>query len=205
MPFRSWFVRWDRDHRPPPHTATYDGRGQPQPIVIKLALPPAAAVLTDSERSINKRSRAIFGSPWARPCTPTIGPERAAWDFIAHEGGSLALTVVNPVAVFGQAAANAMEAGFDGVELHCASGYLPMQFLSTGANTRTDRYGGSLENRLRFPLAVVDAVIAVWGADRVGIRISPVTTAPGDTPHRVRQLVTREHQLPPSRAAPPPR
>jgi N-ethylmaleimide reductase len=67
----------------------------------------------------------------------------------------------------------AFEAGFDGVECHLASGYLPAQFLSTGTNHRTDEYGGSLENRLRFAVEVIDAMAAVDGADRVGFRIAP--------------------------------
>ena len=72
---------------------------------------------------------------------------------------------------------NARAAGFDGVEIHSANGYLLDQFLRDGANTRTDEYGGSIENRLRLPLAVVDAVVAAWDADNVGIRISPTTNA----------------------------
>jgi N-ethylmaleimide reductase len=67
----------------------------------------------------------------------------------------------------------AFDAGFDGVELHCTSGYLPAQFLSTGTNQRSDEYGGSLENRLRFVMDVLQAMISVDGADRVGIRICP--------------------------------
>ncbi len=74
---------------------------------------------------------------------------------------------------FRQAAKNAMAAGCDGVELHCTSGYLPAQFLSTGTNRRTDKYGGSLENRLRFALEVLQAMISEVGAGRVGIRICP--------------------------------
>lgn len=74
-------------------------------------------------------------------------------------------------------AANAMRAGFDGVELHGANGYLIDQFLRDGANHRTDAYGGSIENRCRFALEVVDAVVAEIGAGRVGIRLSPVTPA----------------------------
>jgi N-ethylmaleimide reductase len=81
-----------------------------------------------------------------------------------------------------RAAENAKQAGFDGVEVHAANNYLLEQFIRDSTNRRTDQYGGTLENRLRFPLAVVEAVVDVWGADRVGIRISPVTTAPGDTP-----------------------
>jgi N-ethylmaleimide reductase len=65
-------------------------------------------------------------------------------------------------------------AGFDGVEIHAANGYLIDQFLRDGANRRTDRYGGAIENRLRFPLEVVDAVTEVFGADRVGVRVSPL-------------------------------
>ena len=72
-----------------------------------------------------------------------------------------------------QATENAFAAGFDGVELHCTSGYLPAQFLSTGCNRRTDRYGGSVENRVRFPLEVLRAMASVGGAQRVGIRICP--------------------------------
>ena len=74
---------------------------------------------------------------------------------------------------FRQAAKNAIAAGCDGVELHCTSGYLPAQFLSTGTNRRTDKYGGSLENRLRFALEVLQAMISEVGAGRVGIRICP--------------------------------
>jgi N-ethylmaleimide reductase len=76
-------------------------------------------------------------------------------------------------AEFGQATRNAIEAGFDGVELHAASGYLPMQFLSTGTNTRTDRYGGSAENRARAVVEMLAAMSEAAGADRVGIRICP--------------------------------
>ena len=68
---------------------------------------------------------------------------------------------------------NAFAAGFDGVELHCTSGYLPAQFLSTGTNRREDDYGGSVANRVRFPLEVLRAMGSVDGADRVGFRICP--------------------------------
>jgi len=80
------------------------------------------------------------------------------------------------------AARCAKDAGFDGVEIHSANNYLLEQFIRDSTNQRTDRYGGSLENRLRFPLAVVAVVTEVWGGDRVGIRISPGTTMPGGTP-----------------------
>lgn len=77
------------------------------------------------------------------------------------------------VADFRQAAENAKLAGFDGVEIHGANGYLIDQFLRDGTNTRTDAYGGSVENRIRFMKEVVEAVIPVFGADRVGVRLSP--------------------------------
>ncbi|MGF1514738.1 MAG: alkene reductase, partial [Elainellaceae cyanobacterium] len=77
---------------------------------------------------------------------------------------------------FRLSAENAKAAGFDGVELHGAFGYLIDQFLQDGSNHRTDSYGGSVENRARFLLEVVDAVVAVWGADRVGIKLSPSNT-----------------------------
>ena len=70
-------------------------------------------------------------------------------------------------------AQNAKEAGFDGVELHAANGYLPSQFLMDGINRRTDEYGGSVENRCRFALRAIDELIDVFGADRVGIKLSP--------------------------------
>jgi N-ethylmaleimide reductase len=74
---------------------------------------------------------------------------------------------------FAAAARNAVAAGFDGVEVHGANGYLLHQFLSTNANLREDRWGGSVEGRIRLTLAVVDAVAAAIGPDRVGLRISP--------------------------------
>ena len=74
---------------------------------------------------------------------------------------------------YAQAARNAKEAGFDGVEIHGANGYLLEQFLQTRTNRRTDDYGGSIGNRARFLLEACDAAVAVFGADRVGLRLSP--------------------------------
>jgi len=74
------------------------------------------------------------------------------------------------------AAENALAAGFDGVEIHAANGYLIDQFLRDGSNQRTDEYGGSLENRTRFLLQITEAVVSVWGADRVGVRLAPSGT-----------------------------
>ena len=76
-------------------------------------------------------------------------------------------------ATFVQEARNAMAAGFDGVEIHGANGYLFEQFINGGLNQRTDRYGGSIENRLRFTLETVDAVAGAIGADRTGILLAP--------------------------------
>lgn len=74
---------------------------------------------------------------------------------------------------FRKGAQNAKAAGFDGVEIHGANGYLLDQFLRDGSNRRTDKYGGCLENRLRLPLEVTEAVTEIWGFDKVGYRISP--------------------------------
>jgi len=74
---------------------------------------------------------------------------------------------------FRRGAENAKAAGFDGVELHGANGYLLDQFLRDGSNRRTDAYGGTVENRARLPLEITEAVVDVWRADRVGYRISP--------------------------------
>lgn len=75
-----------------------------------------------------------------------------------------------------QGARNALAAGFDGVEIHSANGYLLDQFLNSSTNRRTDDYGGSVENRARLLVEVVDAVCGVWGPDRVGVRLSPEGT-----------------------------
>jgi N-ethylmaleimide reductase len=80
------------------------------------------------------------------------------------------------IAGFKKAAENAKAAGFDGVEIHGANGYLLDEFLRDGANKRTGPYGGPLENRARLLLEVADAAISVWGADRVGVRISPLNS-----------------------------
>ncbi len=86
------------------------------------------------------------------------------------------------VADYRHAAACAKDAGFDGVEVHSANNYLLEQFIRDSTNRREDRYGGSVANRLRFPLEAVQAVVDVWGARRVGIRISPGTNQPGGAP-----------------------
>lgn len=81
--------------------------------------------------------------------------------------------IAGVVGDYRRATRRALEAGFDGVELHAASGYLPEQFLSSGTNRRTDVYGGSVDNRVRFVLEILDAMADEAGAGRVGIKIAP--------------------------------
>ena len=83
------------------------------------------------------------------------------------------------VADFAAAARNAVEAGFEGVEVHAANGYLLHQFLGQGTNRRTDAYGGPVAHRIRFVVEVVEAVVAAIGADRVGVRLAPGLTVNG--------------------------
>jgi N-ethylmaleimide reductase len=83
------------------------------------------------------------------------------------------------VDAFRQAAGNALKAGFDGVEIHGANGYLLEQFLQSHTNLRTDRYGGSIENRARLLMEITQVAIEVWGANRVGVRLSPYGVANG--------------------------
>jgi N-ethylmaleimide reductase len=102
--------------------------------------------------------------------TPTYqGP----MPFVAPRGLALE-EIPTIVEQFRVAADNALLAGFDGVEIHGANGYLLDQFLRDGSNQRTDAYGGSVANRIRLLLQVTEAVADVWGADRVGVRISPL-------------------------------
>lgn len=75
-----------------------------------------------------------------------------------------------------QAAGRAKKAGFDGIEVHAGNGFLLDQFLRDGTNHRTDRYGGSVENRTRLLIEVVEALIPIWGADRIGVKMSPLST-----------------------------
>ncbi|OWT63665.1 alkene reductase [Candidimonas nitroreducens] len=86
------------------------------------------------------------------------------------------------VSDYAHAAKMAKAAGFDGVEVHSANSYLLDQFIRDSTNRRTDAYGGSIENRTRLTLEVVEAVVGVWGHDRVGIRLSPTTPDAGNTP-----------------------
>jgi 2,4-dienoyl-CoA reductase-like NADH-dependent reductase (Old Yellow Enzyme family) len=97
-----------------------------------------------------------------RPPTPFVTPRAL-----------VAAEIPDVIAAFRRGAENAQLAGFDGVELHGANGYLLDQFLQDSTNLRTDGYGGSLENRARLMLEVTDAVISVWGAGRVGVHLAP--------------------------------
>jgi len=105
-----------------------------------------------------------------------------------------ALTLPEITGIVGQfrkGAKNAKRAGFDGVEIHGANGYLLDQFLRDGSNHRTDRYGGSLENRLRFPIRVAEAVTKEWDPQRVGYRISPHFLLHGMTNSNPRETFSR--------------
>lgn len=94
------------------------------------------------------------------------------------------------VELFVQAAKNAVEAGFDGVQIHGANGYLIDSFLKSSSNTRTDEYGGSIPNRARFLLEVVDGVCAAIGADRTALRLSPVNTFNDESDENPEALTT---------------
>jgi N-ethylmaleimide reductase len=115
------------------------------------------------------------------------GPEAGVGEMVQHSAPR-ALNVeeiAGIVADFAQAARNALDAGFDGVELHGANGYLINQFIDSQANNRSDEYGGSLANRLRFLREVAQAVFDVVGPGRLGVRLAPLTTLQGavdDTP-----------------------
>jgi N-ethylmaleimide reductase len=144
--------------------------------------------------AVHKAGGRIFLQLWhvGRISNRTLQPNNqlpVAPSAIAPEGQSMAIDysmvdyeapraletheIAGIVEDYRQAAENAKEAGFDGVEIHGANGYLIDQFLRDGTNKRTDRYGGSVENRARFLVEVTEAVVGVWGAERVGMRLSP--------------------------------
>ncbi len=115
----------------------------------------------------------------AQPVAPSaVKADGMAWTDTGQqalvEPRALTSAEIPPIiAEYAEATRRAMEAGFDGVELHAASGYLPEQFLSSKTNLRTDAYGGSLANRTRFVIETLKAMVAVAGAGRVGMKISP--------------------------------
>lgn len=119
------------------------------------------------------------------PVAPSAIKPEGATTFIDERSGMVAVLkprallreeIPTVVEQFRKGAENAKRAGFDGVEIHGANGYLLDQFIRSKSNRRDDEYGGSIDNRLRFPLMVVDAVADVWGRDRTGIRVSPTGT-----------------------------
>jgi N-ethylmaleimide reductase len=149
--------------------------------------------------AVHARGGRIFLQIWhtGRVSHPSLQPDGAlpvAPSAVAPPGNATTWTGQQPlvtpralelqeipgiVAQFGHGARNARHAGFDGVEVHGANGYLIDQFLRDAANQRTDAYGGSVLNRARFLFEVLDAIIGVWGSDRVSLRLSPVTEVYG--------------------------
>ena len=144
-------------------------------------------------QAVRDRDGRIFLQLWhvgrvSHPCFQPNGGLPVAPSAIAPEGEASTFTgtqlyvvpraletaeISGIVADYRQAAQNALAAGFDGVEVHGANGYLLDQFLHDGSNQRTDEYGGSIANRTRFLLEAIAAVVDVWGSDRVGVRLSP--------------------------------
>lgn len=124
------------------------------------------------------------------PSARVLGPSALVWEGQMHVDGQGQLPIPTPEAMneddieraieqFAHAAELAVEAGFDGVELHAANGYLIEQFLNSGANQRSDAFGGSVANRIRFAVEVAKRAAARIGAQRVGMRISPYGNANG--------------------------
>lgn len=115
----------------------------------------------------------------AAPVAPSIVPfegqalTKDGWVPISPHRALALDEIADLVASFRRAAERAKAAGLDGVELHNANGYLADTFLQDGTNRRTDRYGGSIENRMHFSTELVEALVAVWGPGRVGVRVSP--------------------------------
>ncbi|WP_373540330.1 alkene reductase [Chamaesiphon sp.] len=147
-------------------------------------------------QAVHEQGGRIFLQLWhvgrvSHPCFQPNGDRPVAPSAIAPEGEVATFTGSQPyvvpraletaeipkiVADYRQAAENALAAGFDGVEVHGANGYLLDQFLHDGSNHRTDEYGGSIANRAKFLLDTIAAVVDVWGSDRVGVRLSPSGT-----------------------------
>jgi N-ethylmaleimide reductase len=127
----------------------------------------------------NKDPGAETVAPSAIPCPALIpGPDGVPRE-TAPPRALETSEIADVIGDYVTAARNARAAGFDGVELHCASGYLPMQFLSSNSNQRTDQYGGSVENRVRFVVETLQAMAAAIGPGRVGFRICPGITLNG--------------------------
>ena len=120
-------------------------------------------------------------APSAVPISPDLKTQTADGKVVHYETPRALETgeITGVVNSFRQGARNALQAGFDGVEVHGANGYLIEQFLQSHTNLRGDQYGGSIENRTRFLIEVTKAVVEVWGAERVGVRLSPYGVANG--------------------------
>ena len=134
---------------------------------------------------VGRISRPELQPDGALPVAPSAIQPRGAQTFIDADSGMV--DVLEPRALetgeipgiveqYRHAAENAQRAGFDGVQVHAANGYLLDQFLRSDSNRRTDEFGGSLENRMRLPLMVIEAVAQVWGGSRTGVRVSPTGT-----------------------------
>jgi N-ethylmaleimide reductase len=121
----------------------------------------------------NKSADAETVAPSAIPCPdPIPGPDGVPQPTDMPRALDTA-EIAGVMEEYAQAARNARRAGIDGVELHCSSGYLPNQFLASNSNQRTDRYGGSVTNRIRFVVETLEALAGAIGAGRVGFRIGP--------------------------------
>ena len=148
--------------------------------VSHTALQPGGAAPVSSSALLAEGVK-VFVDPQGR------GPQGGVGAMVQHSMPRAldAAEIPGIVHEYAQAARRALAAGFDGIELHGANGYLINQFIDSQANTRTDGYGGSLQNRLRFLREVTEAVAAEIGAERVGVRLAPLTTLQGavdDTP-----------------------
>ncbi|GAB4853728.1 12-oxophytodienoate reductase 3 [Ancistrocladus abbreviatus] len=131
---------------------------------------------------VGRASHPVYQPGWAAPISSTNKPISKRWSVLMPDASHaeypapralLSSEIQEVVEHYRQAACNAIRAGFDGVEIHGAHGYLIDQFLKDGINDRTDEYGGSLANRCKFLMEVVYAVVSSIGAERVAVRISP--------------------------------
>lgn len=135
---------------------------------------------------VGRVSHSSFQPGGALPVAPSAVPISGNFSAMTADGKQVPYEtpraletseIAGIVDAFRDGARNALEAGFDGVEIHGANGYLLEQFLQSRINQRTDAFGGSIENRARLLLEVTDAVVGVWGADRVAVRLSPYGVA----------------------------
>jgi N-ethylmaleimide reductase len=170
------------------------GMGNPQtPGIYSKEQVEGWRLVTDA---VHERGGRIFLQLWhvGRISHPSLQPDGAlpvAPSAIAPEGNAATYEGEQPfvtpraleteeipgiIEQYRQGAENTLAAGFDGVEIHGANGYLLDQFLHDGSNQRTDQYGGSIENRARLLMEVTEAITSVWGAERVGVRLSPSST-----------------------------